>query len=255
MSTIDMNSALQIMQASIYLDACFLLILSDTSDPRYSNIKNLTQTWGINGNHVGISNHVYGGGKNTIFFRQIFEVLYLRTKELAGAALTSNQLSKIGDRGLADKLITLAGTRGVREYVNYVDDIMAGRARRIDSIYQFHRLRISSIIKQLKKDANYISTYRTHLNFHYEAAADLFDVVIKLLKIGYNLDFSWESSDENLVSKARNHISWYQLDAHDAIHFAVARTNGYEFIVTTDSDYLLSSYKPVIKNTKIIHIA
>ena len=255
MSTIDMNQALQIKRASIYLDACFLLILSDKSDPRYNNIKNLTQTWGLNNNHVGISNHVYGEVVHNFFFRQIFEVLYLRTKERAGHTLTANQLSKIGDRGLADKLITLAGNRAVRAYVAYVDDILAGRARRIDSIYQFHRLRISSIIKQLKKDASYVSTYRTHLNFHYEAAADLFDVVIKLLKIGYKLDFSWENSDEDLVSQARNHIAWYQLDAHDAIHFAVARTNGYEFIVTTDSDYSISSYTPIIKNTKIIHIA
>ena len=41
MAVLGYDDALKIKRTSIYLDACFLLKLSDVSDPKYQECKNL----------------------------------------------------------------------------------------------------------------------------------------------------------------------------------------------------------------------
>lgn len=145
----------------------------------------------------------------------------------------------------------------MNNYVYHVDQALnvARNAPSPYSHFSFYKINVNSLVKLLKKDTSYASTYRKPLNHHYQVAADRFKILIYVIEHAYRQKISWEITDRNLIDRTHTNIVNYQLDAHDAIHFAIAMKNNYTYLITTDGDYVKSSYTPNLKQTKIIHIS
>ena len=234
-------------QASVFLDACFLLVFSDASDPRNMSVEKLVLHWAGNGiKKVGISSHVYGEVVHNLFKRQIMEALYLAGEELLyGRKLSAEQQLQRGDLELADQMVALVGVSKVRALVRHV---RSGRP-----VSRFH-VNVPRLIKQIKEDPMYVTRYRRSLSGHYEWTKNVFPNVVHTLT-AMGIDVQWETF---LPEKDRPDVEFilssYQLDVHDAIHFAISKNRGYQYLATLDKDYLLSSYVPNLRATRIIHI-
>ncbi|WP_270182939.1 hypothetical protein [Alkalihalobacillus sp. CinArs1] len=257
MDSLGRSEALNIGQASIYLDACFLLKLADKSDPLHNDIVQLAKSWGSNDSIVGISSHVYGEVVHNLFIRIVLEAIYLREKQKQGATLTTRQVNKIVDTSLVDRLIGSCSPGELAQYVSHVDLTLRRITNNRNVRFSMYNrgMNITYLIKGLKRNPDYIESYRGSIKKFYEKASALFDTLMYTVVKGYKLRVSMERSDLSCIQRAKYNIDWYQLDAHDAIHLAIAMKNGYEYFVTTDSDYFLSSYVPNLKATKLIIIA
>ncbi|NNU83783.1 hypothetical protein ETC05_07930 [Geobacillus sp. BMUD] len=84
-------------QASIYIDACFILSYMDSDDPRGDKVCEILQKWDHEGIHkLGISTHVFGEVLHNLFIQEVLLPLetYHRSQSHRPSASHHNHLPR-----------------------------------------------------------------------------------------------------------------------------------------------------------------
>ena len=229
--------AVDFSQASVYLDACFLLAYYDVENVRGDKASRMIERWEqAKIAKVGISNHTFTEVINHLFNARIVCAMVMQRKLNKNLPLAlDDDISIIGDRRLMNRLIQLAGE-------SRVDAYLAGETV---------RFYVPGLIKRIK--AERIS--RAHLDFHYNAAVNDFRDLLNIFTLK-NIPLHILDSgavDQHLASSFMRTL---QLDAPDAIQFAVATNSGYSHFITMDRDFSDSlEATPSLSNVTIIDLA
>nr|WP_240948481.1 PIN domain-containing protein [Bacillus sp. RO1] len=210
-------------QASVYyIDACFLLTLSQPKDNRHLSVKEFIKDSGENNVTFAISNHVYTEVYNNIFKFIVKRALstYLKYQQRIHKA---NGKTRFIPTNEMDHLIDL-------EAVQFINR----EARQNLSYYNNNpeNIFVPDLMKVAKE-----KPLRSHLlDCFYQKAKDIYDGLILILQMqGVNvLHLSSTSSDFNV---AINYQLNYQLDSTDALHLAIAVNNNCAKFITLDGDF------------------
>jgi predicted nucleic acid-binding protein len=231
-------------QASIYVDACFLLTYLDLDDYRGDKVAKIIDRWSEAGiKEISISNHVVGEVIHNLFKNRIREVLSIaykisKSKKYKHFKYDPNEeeLEIIGDRKTADRLMRLVPESKLEILLKEKE------------LYY----NIDQLVKEFK---NQYSANREGLHCYYNHAVDTFENIIRDLS-AININTVTLSSDETTQQVANSYMRLQQLDAHDALHLAVARVHGCHYFATLDGDFIHSYYsKEYMGEMKIIRIA
>lgn len=212
-------------QASIAIDACFLLAYLDSDDPRGDKVSELLDLWSKEQiMEIVISNNVAAEVVNNLFKNNIRNVLYLMHKKNSrGYKLTSEDYSIIGDYQTANKLTSLVEKKKLDKLV-YNGEF-------------YHN--IGSIIKEYKVT----TTDRAGLHQYYNHAIDTFQDLLRDLSV--YLDFrvtTPEINDNDLKDLAFSIMRIQQLDVFDAFHIASSKLHGCNYFATLDNDFIHTYY-------------
>lgn len=229
-------------QASVYLDACFILGYLDTKHPYITRIDALIDKWIDCGVTVGISNHVFQEVVNTLLINEIHTVI-----ELAYLKNSSNPIhqkiwekqnevehDRMGDEGVAKQLLHLAGKE------------------RVQKRYQGYNVTIN--VKDLLKQAKSHISDREKLNRYYQNALHVYNAFLEgLADLGIAVRHL--ESDHLALDTAKAYMQLFQLEPADALHLALARVNEFDYLVTLDSDYVHNLYRKELTGpTQILKI-
>lgn len=230
-------------QASIYLDACFILAFLDFEDSRSDSVNELMNRWTNEGiAKIGISNHVHGKVVHNLFRAEILNVLTLIyrkdvRKEKLSESETSQLVSAKTDRAFLDYFRSSGDLAKVERLVD-------GRIRRI------YIGDVLKYVKTLGTDA------RRGLDHYYNRAADTYSQYIQTLRDDYELSIVTPPSDSHTNEIATSLMRLTQLDIYDAFHMALAVQYEYDFIATLDADFDHGHYdSALIGNTKVLKVA
>lgn len=223
-------------RASIYIDACFFLAYLDSENEKGDKAAHLIDLWEkSNVTKVGFSNHTFIEVVNNIFNNRVMTAMVLQRRFNKNVPLDSDEVSMIGDRGLANRLIQLAGEDRLDRYIAGEDV----------------RFYVPRLIKDIKAERH----YRSQLDFHYNGALDEFRELVQIFTLkNIRLDYpASEAVDQHL---ANSMMRTMQLDAPDALHLAVATNHEYGYFITMDSDFTNSHYSgPQLCAVTIIDLA
>ncbi len=238
---IDSNDVIyeDFSQASIAVDACFLLAYLDADDPRGDRVSELFDKWSVeNITELVITNKIAAEIVHNLFKNTIRDVLYLIHKiNTRSYQPTYEDLMIIGD-------ITTA-----RNLARYVPTTKLDELVRHGELYYS----IESILKDFKKH----QMNREGLHNYYNQAVDTFQGLIRDLSSDLSITVNTPDLDDNVVQElALNIMRMQQLDVFDAFHIASSTLQGCNYFATLDSDFIHTYYTTEsIGELKILKVA
>jgi predicted nucleic acid-binding protein len=238
---VDSNevSHVDFSQASIAIDACFLLAYLDTDDPRGDKVSLLLDRWSKDKiNELVITNKIAAEIIHNLFKNNIRNVLYLIHKmNTQKHRPTNDELKIIGDMTTA---------RNLTKYVP---------KSKLEELIKCGELnyRIGTILKNFKAN----ESYREGLHFYYNHAVETFQGTIRDFSTDHSINVTTPDLDDNDVQElALNLMRMQQLDVFDAFHIASSTINGCHYFATLDSDFIHSYYtEESIGKLKILKVA
>lgn len=226
-------------QASVYLDACFILSYFDTTETRANVVTHLINQWSNGGvRKVGISNHVFEEVVSNLFKGEIckaLELYYRKSKPELRAQMTKEELNQLGDENIVKQLFEIVGEEKVRR-------------RMLDSRYQIN-------VRDLMKKAKKRVFPRSGLHVFYHRALNRYHEFIFALEMDFNIEVETLISEDPERMAAQAYIRLYQLDPTDALHLAIAREHEYDYLLTLDHDFVHNFYDGQLGNTRILKMA
>ncbi|MGB8955627.1 MAG: hypothetical protein WCC10_09645 [Tumebacillaceae bacterium] len=229
-------------QASVYLDACFILSYFDLSEKegKSETIHALVNQWRDGGvRKVGISNHVFEEVVYNLLKDEVHTVLYLYhlkvNQSKYGVKLTKDQLDRLGDENVAKQLYGLIDTR-------IIDRRIRDKKTSIN-------------VRDLMKDAKSTVFPRSALHRFYQNAVTRFSNLLFAWRVYFNIEV------ENLISEtpesdlAQSFMRFYQLDPTDSLHLGIAAVHEYDYFLTLDHDFVHNFYTAELGNLKVLQIA
>ncbi|MDR7237326.1 type II toxin-antitoxin system VapC family toxin [Neobacillus drentensis] len=218
------NSPLSsILQASIYyVDACFLITLSQPKDNRNATVTQFIEDAGQDNATFAISNHVYTEVYNNIFKFIVKRALSTYRRHQTTIHKANGKTHSIPAAEVAH-FIDLQAV----QYLNKV-------ASRNFTFYKSNpeNLFVPDLFKVAKQDASKIQL----LDCFYKNAKDMYDALLYIIN-------SQGVAIKHLDSTQKDHTDAltlqldYQLDSTDAHHLAIAINNGCDKFITLDGDF------------------
>lgn len=217
-----------------YVDACFLLTMTQVNDSRNQAVIDFIQESGENNVTYTISNHVYTEVYNNIFKFIVKRALSTFRRYQSIIHKKNGRIDFIPENE-RDYLVEL-------EAVQYLNKTAAHN-------FTYYKqnpegLYIPDLIKEAKSNENKIHL----LDCFYNKAKDLYDGIILIIE-RQGVNFSHLDSNENDLQNAINYQLSYQLDSSDSLHLAIAINNGCDKFITLDGDFThprLSSHVPLV---------
>jgi predicted nucleic acid-binding protein len=226
-------------QASIAVDACFLLAYLDADDPRGDKVSVLLDKWSNDKiSELVITNKVAAETIHNLFKNNIRDVLYLIHKmNTKRYRPNPKELEIIGDLNTA---------RNLTKYVprTKLDELV------IQGELYYN---IGNILKDFK--ANEVN--REGLHTYYNHAVETFQGTIRDLSIDLNINVTTPNLDNIVIQEtALSIMRIQQLDVFDAFHIASSTLNGCNYFATLDSDFIHTYYSnDSIGYLKILKVA
>ncbi|MDF9843709.1 MULTISPECIES: PIN domain-containing protein [unclassified Paenibacillus] len=225
-------------QASVFLDACFLLtLLNDEDDRKPLALDILQRLQDSDGSRIVISNHIVTEVIHNIFKTIIRNVLYIKHRwDQTGVKPSETEMALLGDLGTANCLRQII--------LNHRKENMLNEFLTTGELY----FNVDKLVKELKNNfpgfrdgltQYYIKAVNTFINLKSDIEEMGFDVII-----GSSTDFEYEL--------ALDFCSKFQLESYDAIHLVMAETNGCQYLITFDGDFNNDYYEENYNNVKII---
>jgi predicted nucleic acid-binding protein len=220
-------------QASIYIDACFILAYMNSDDSRGDKVCQILEKWHGEGiTKLGISSHVFGEVVHNLFIQEILLPLEIYHKKQLNPRLKSHPDYQLGK---------------LEESVSF----LYGVWRKV--IPRFYKkdfnVNISDLIKSVK--TNYPSQ-RSKLQIFYNNAIDRYNEFLSGIRNDFTIEFLDTNSD--IQDLALSQMRLLQLEAYDALHYAIAMYNGYDYFATLDGDFVHNLYGES-PTTRIVKIA
>lgn len=220
-------------QASIYIDACFILAYMNSDDPRGDKVCEMLQKWQGEGiAQLGISSHVFGEVIHQLFIQEILFPLEIYHNKQLHRKLTSHPDVQLGP---------------LEEPTAFLYDIWK---KEIPRFYNKNFVvNVSRLIKSVK---NRYPSQRNKLQIFYNNAIDRYNEFLNALRNDFHVSFLTTNSDIQQLTFA--HMKLFQLEVYDALHYALAMYHGYDYFATLDGDFVHHLYSENSK-TKILKIA
>jgi predicted nucleic acid-binding protein len=226
-------------QASIAIDACFLLAYLDNDDPRGDKVSLLLDKWSKEKiNELVITNKVAAEIMHNLFKNKIRDIIYLIHKmNTQKYSPTKEELQIIGDINTA------------RNLIKYVPKSKLDELVKCGELYY----NIGTILKDYKLN----ESNREGLHCYYSHAVETFQGTIRDLSTDFSINVTTPDLDDNEVQElALSLVRMQQLDVFDAFHIASSSINGCNFFATLDIDFIHSYYtKETIGELKILKVA
>lgn len=238
----QMNSE-NLFQASVYLDACFILAYLDKTDTRKLEVADALDVWAENDVKLGYSNHTFTEVTHRLFQMLVLGSIqiYHEKKDLLNR--TRNGFDKLRDQERI-KLINLDSARYLY------------RVAKNEDILRFYKKEVSANVGELIKRSKEDQNKRYLLDIYYHLALKIFNEFIRKMREDLDFDIVLLSDgfEENELAKV--HMQLTQLDPTDSIHLAIARINEYNYLATLDSDFVHNYYSNIDGlGMKIIKVA
>ena len=233
-------------QASVYIDACFILAYLDANDFRGDHVSYTLEKWkNDNISIIAISNHVYSEVVHTLFKNHIRNVIFLAYKinkskvgKRAPFKPTEDQITTVGDFETANRLLRLIPLNKLELFMKTGELIYS----------------IDNLIKEYK--AQY-PDHRDPLQNYYDKALEVFNQFIYSLTSIFNFKVEIAISDEDVMNLSQVYMRLLQLEATDALHIAITMKNEYNYFATLDNDFVTNYYEndQTLQKLRIIKIA
>ncbi|MGG3211230.1 PIN domain-containing protein [Geobacillus stearothermophilus] len=224
-------------QASIYIDACFILAYMDSNDPRGDKVCEILQKWHNEGvTKLGISTHVFGEVVHNLFIQEILLPLEIHHKNQSNLRSKSRHNHHLGES---------------EESVSFLYNVWK---KQMPSFYKKNVfINISELIKFVKM--NYPSK-RNKLQIFYNNSIDRYNEFLSALRQHFHIEFL--TTDVYIQDLALAQMRLLQLEAYDALHYAIATYHHYDYFATLNGDFVHTLYNQdpdPASITKIIKIA
>lgn len=226
-------------QASIYVDACFLLaFLDENGDDNGELVERfLDKMQKDKIKELLISNHVFSEVIQHLFIGHIYNVVYLAYRKFhIGEELSNEENEILGDPFVARKLMQLIDNRKL-EGIRQKDEVF---------------IPVKEIIKTYKERYQ----DRDSLNHYYDSVVQTFNLLFNTISELFKIEVKHVSSDEKTFYIAQEFMSELQLEVKDSLHLAVAKQHGADYFATLDGDFVHKFYTDDhLENTTIFHIS
>ncbi|OKL36696.1 hypothetical protein [Domibacillus mangrovi] len=226
-------------QASIYVDACFLLAFLDANGDEDGELveRVLIKMQNDNIKKLLISNHVFSEVVQHLFLGHIYSVIHLAYRKFVlKKDLSADEKDVLGDPFIARKLMQLVDQQELRGF------------RTGNKVF----IPVKETIKLYKERY----TDRDSLNYYYESVLQIFNDLFSNLNNEFNIQTEHVSSDESTFYMAQVFMSELQLEVKDSLHLAVAKQNEADYFATLDSDFVHKFYSGAhLDKTTIFHIS
>ena len=233
-------------EASIYLDACFILAYLDLDDERRPEVARVLDVWSDHPEVIlGMSNHTVAEVINRIFQIKVLGALEVFHQNNRLINQTRDGISKLTAEQ-KQKLVDLEGAR-----------YLYSLAKR-EGIMRFSNKNVSVSLMELIKLAKKDEEKRKKIDIFYQVAVDIFDTFVQQMtdELGFNGVKILDSTAKLSYSTARIYMKLFQLDITDSFHLAIAHENKYDYLATLDGDFVNNFYsKDTSLGTKIIKVA
>ncbi|WP_407272064.1 hypothetical protein [Radiobacillus sp. PE A8.2] len=209
-------------QASIYLDACFILSYLDSDDIRGDKVAEIFSKWEQDGvKCIAISNMVVTEVIHNLFKNHIRNVLTIANSVIKNPTypLSHKDLYEIGNIETAKRLHSLVPKKRIEKLVQTGELIYP--------------------IEQLMKDFKLqFPQHRDYLKHYYKNSVQIYSTFEE--QIGFRIITPY--SDETTQHHALNHFKYFQLGPADAIHLALTTQHEINYFATLDSDFVHTYY-------------
>lgn len=226
-------------QASVYVDACFLLAFLDENGDDDGELveRVLVKMQNDNIKELLISNHVFSEVVQHLFIGHIYNVVYLAYRKFhLGEDLSNEENGILGDPFVARKLMQLMETRQLERF------------RQNGQVF----IPVKKIIKTYKERYQ----DRDSLNHYYDSVVQTFNLLFSSISDLFKIEVKYVSSDETTFYLAQEFMSELQLEVKDSLHLAVAKQHGANYFATLDGDFVHDFYTDDhLENTTIFHIS
>jgi predicted nucleic acid-binding protein len=228
-------------QASICIDACFILAFLDSNDPRGDLVGNVLEKWQKDGiAKIGIPVIVFNEVVHNLFKNYVLKAVVSAGKiqynsSNKGRKISLNDEEKIvGEEDFAKKLLRFAPNKAVLEIIN-------GRR---------YSIPVSDMIKDFKKN---FPNERPQLTPMYQHSIQKINEFISILTNDFGFMVDILGADESTKDAAVSYMALFQLEIYDAMHLASTYCNSYDYFATLDNDFVHNLYSG--GTPKILNIA
>jgi predicted nucleic acid-binding protein len=237
---IDATAALHMdfSQAFVYPDACFMLSFLDSDDHRGDDVAKLIDMWKDRNVTIGLSTHVYQEVVGVLFKNTILRSLEIQSSlELGKKRMPA--LTSLDHKGLVNPE-SARFLYKVGRQVKMIDD----------------RGKFKGSVFDLLKYAKERELEKSLLQPYYSTASQEYTDFITLLTANFNVFTEVLETNGTILDTANSFTHLLQLDSTDAVHYAIAVENDYNYLVTLDGDFSNATYDniPNLK-TNVIKVA
>jgi predicted nucleic acid-binding protein len=233
-------------QASIYLDACFILAYLDSDHDKSNACADLIDYWSDEGVTLGISRLTFVEVTNRILQSGILGSIQvynehqyvLDTKRNGIMSLPTEERRKLIDVDAARMLYRMAKRENVLKWYNKEISVP-----------------VRDLLKQAKQSPN-----RGLLDPYYNFAVEVFTGFIFSMTQDFGFQLKILESDpppsNTDFHATMQYIRLLQLEPFDALHLALANLHGYQYLATLDGDFVHQGYPGIGElTTNILQIA
>lgn len=231
-------------QASICLDACFILAFLDSEDRRGDAVGNIMVKWQNDGiGKVGIPNQVYSEVVHNLFKNNIIKALVSARKYQLNMGKEKRNKYKftLEEKTLAEMKISQDLLRFTPQ--NPIMDIV-NRRRSI--------IPVSDILKEYKRT---FPQSRSMLAPFYNGALHTMHKFIDTLTNDFGFKLHFLDLNEDTKDLAESYMTLFQLEIFDAMHLASSQYNYFDYFATLDRDFVHNLYDSEKFKLKILNIA
>ncbi|MED4353583.1 PIN domain-containing protein [Schinkia azotoformans] len=206
-------------QASVYVDACFILAYMDSTDPRGDNVSLILEKWKSDGiKQIGISNHVIAEVLHNLFKQEVLLALEIYHKKI----VSKNKKQLIFDSEILE------------EGASFLYSICK------KNIPHFYKKGFNINVSELIKDAKRFESQRHKLQPFYNNALTRYNEFIAGIQKEFKIEFL--NSNEEIQELSKAYMRLFQLESYDAFHYAVAQYYQYTYFATLDGDFVHDLY-------------
>lgn len=203
-------------QASINLDACFVLAYFDFNDDRGDRVAEILNKWSKDQvKNLVISTHVLGEVIHNLFKNLV--------REDIANFYNKNYTELVGDVRTVDRMLKIT-PHNSKEYF-----IKTG----------ILNINVDTLMKEFKR---LFPSNRDGLDIYYNKAVDKFSGFINYLYNELNIDVITPSSDTTTKDLALLNMRIQQLSIYDAYHIAITSQYQFDYFATLDGDFEQNYY-------------
>lgn len=212
---------LDVTQASVYMDACFILAALNIDDNRHDRVMDVLDRLSDRGVRWVTSNHISSEVVDNLFKIKVLRALQIYHEKIAylqgrhKGVLTKQDRMELVDENAARDFYNLLRKHGL---LNFRGKYAQGNA------YE--------IVKFIKRFPH----LRRTLQVYYKSAVTTYRGFIRMLA-DYDIRAEHAPSDQSIELLALAYTHLHRLDMPDALHLAVARWSDCDYFLTLDGDF------------------
>ncbi|WP_078430512.1 type II toxin-antitoxin system VapC family toxin [Alkalihalobacterium alkalinitrilicum] len=213
-----------IMQASVYVDACFILAYLDEDDERTDKVANFIDNWSNNQIKMGISSHIFAEVVGVLLINKVERSLAIYTDHTDDIELYG--LSKLSEEDQRD-ILSVEAAKNLYE-------IKESIKQKNNNEGEEHKVTARDILKVGKRHEK----RKELLEIFYGYSLQMFEEFIYNMQEHFSIEVEILSTDYSTIETASQYIRLHKLESYDAIHLTMAKKNSYDYFVTLDKDFI-----------------